>query len=75
MATLPKQVPPSQAVKLNETRRIIVRNLVLPARIGIYHHERSGPQRVRLNIELTLEDLDAPINDDFRNVVSYEDVV
>ena len=58
-----------------ETRRIVVRNLVLPARVGVYRHEKSGPQRVRINLELITEDPRQSPSDEIDDVVNYETVV
>ena len=55
-------------------RRVFVRDLVLPARIGIYEHEKSAPQRVRINLDLEVED-GAPDDDQIDSVVSYEPLV
>lgn len=55
-------------------RRVFVRDLVLPARIGIYAHERTGPQRVRINLDLEVAD-GAPAADEIDHVVSYEPLV
>jgi dihydroneopterin aldolase len=52
-----------------------VSDLVLQARIGVYEHERNGPQRVRINVELKVAESDAPLCDDIANVLSYEDIV
>lgn len=56
-------------------RIVRVRGLVLPVRIGIYDHEKQGPQRVSIDVELKVSEGTAPIGDDIANVVSYEDVV
>ncbi len=53
--------------------RVFVRDLVLPARIGIHPHERELAQRVRFNVDLAVEESIAPA--DISAVVSYEDVV
>ena len=55
-------------------RRVFVRDLVLPARIGIYEHEKTGPQRVRINLDLEVED-GPPEADEIDHVVSYEPLV
>ncbi len=55
-------------------RRVFVRDLILPARIGIYEHEKSGPQRVRINLDLEVED-GPPQADEIDCVVSYEPLV
>ena len=58
------------------TRHMFIRNLVLPASIGIYPHEHAAAQRVRLNLDLTIDDHDAGIGaDDLARVVDYEQVV
>lgn len=75
MTTAPKRLSLDQVPDIRATHRVVVRNLVLPARIGVYRHEQSAPQRVRINLELTVEDSGQPLNDEIRNVVSYEDVV
>ncbi len=55
-------------------RRVFVRDLVLPAQIGIYEHEKTGPQRVRINLDLEVEDR-PPEADEIDCVVSYEPLV
>ncbi len=55
-------------------RHVFVRDLVLKCQIGVHPHERGGVQRVRINVDLAVLD-DAPIDDNIRNVVSYEDIV
>lgn len=55
-------------------RRVFIRDLVLPGRIGIYRHEQSGPQRIRINLDLEVEDR-APEADEIDHVVSYEPLV
>lgn len=57
------------------TYRMFVRDLVLPCRIGVHPHERETAQRVRVNVELAVEDACAATGDDIAAVVSYEDVV
>ena len=37
-------------------RHVFLRDLVLPARIGVHAHEHAGPQRVRINVDLAVED-------------------
>jgi dihydroneopterin aldolase len=53
--------------------RIVVRDLVLPFRIGVYEHEKHGPQRVRVNAELLVE---APVRTEaLDQVLNYESVI
>lgn len=54
---------------------VLVRDLVLPALVGIYDHERAAPQRVRVNLELRVLDRVGPKRDAIDDVVSYEDAV
>jgi dihydroneopterin aldolase len=59
-------------------RHVFVRDLVLPASIGVLPHEHAAPQRVRINIDLGVEDDGArPLSrarvgrDDLSRVVDY----
>jgi len=56
-------------------RRVFVRDLVLPCRIGVYRHEKDAPQRVRINVDLYVVDGGGPKHDRLDEVVSYEDIV
>src|SRR5580693_1182427 len=62
-------------------RHVFLRDLVLPASIGVHPHEHAAPQRVRINVDLGVEDdagraLSRPRvgRDDLRRVVDYEGV-
>lgn len=62
-------------------RHVFLRDLVLSASIGIYPHEHAAPQRVRINVDLGVEDDGAralsrvPVGrDDLSRVVDYEKV-
>ncbi len=54
-------------------RHVFLRDMVLQASIGWYPHEHGVTQRVRINIDLGVED-DAASSDDLSRVVSYETV-
>jgi len=56
------------------TMKVLVRDLVLSARIGVYQHEKLASQRVRINLELICTEHPA-INDDLNNVVNYAELV
>lgn len=64
------------------TRRMFIRDLTLVASIGVYSHEREARQRVRINVELAVQD-DGARNisrpavgaDDLARVVDYEAIV
>lgn len=68
-------VSPSPGKAARGTYRVYVRDLVLPANIGVYERERLGPQRVRINVDLKVEENRAPLDDDIANVYSYADVI
>jgi dihydroneopterin aldolase len=58
-------------------RRVFIRDLVLPARIGVYPEEKGGRQPVRINISFTMRDdgLDHPHGigpDVISRVVDYD---
>ncbi|UCH73282.1 MAG: dihydroneopterin aldolase [Rhodospirillales bacterium] len=55
--------------------RIRISDLVLPASIGVYDREKEAPQRVRINVALTVAEHGRPFGDKIENVVSYEDVI
>ncbi|CUW40421.1 Dihydroneopterin aldolase [Magnetospirillum sp. XM-1] len=55
--------------------RILVRDLVLKCSIGIHAHELLAPQRVRINVDMSVLEQAGPLSDDIANVVSYEDVI
>ncbi|MEM7443588.1 MAG: dihydroneopterin aldolase [Pseudomonadota bacterium] len=54
-------------------RHLFVRDLVVDARIGVYDHEKTATQRVRLNMDLAVEDSTG--EDRIEAVVSYEPFV
>lgn len=37
-------------------RHVFLRDMVLPARIGVHPHEQGGAQRVRINVDLAVDD-------------------
>jgi dihydroneopterin aldolase len=56
-------------------RHVFVRDLELDANIGVYHRERGKTQPVRINVDLTVEEGDGPLEDKLSNVVDYGAVV
>ena len=56
-------------------RHVFVRDLDLMALIGIYDHERVKPQRIVVNVDLSVQEAHGPMSDDIDHVVSYEIVV
>ena len=64
------------------TRHMFIRDLVLTASIGVYAHEHTAPQRVRINVDLAITDDGAAKTsraavgqDDLGRVVDYEALV
>jgi dihydroneopterin aldolase len=56
-------------------RHVFVRDLELVCLIGVHGHERRKAQRVRINLDLAVKEVEQPIDDDLANVVSYEGIV
>jgi 7,8-dihydroneopterin aldolase/epimerase/oxygenase len=56
-------------------RHVFVRDLEIEALLGIYPEEKARPQRIIVNIDLSVKEGADPASDDIRNVVSYEIVV
>jgi dihydroneopterin aldolase len=57
------------------TYRILIRDLVLPWRIGVRQHEEDRRQRVRINLDLVVDEQDDPAADDYQNVTCYERII
>jgi len=56
-------------------RRLFVRGLVLPCKIGVHKHEKGRQQRVRISLEVGVDYGGAVLGDDIDNVVSYDEIV
>ena len=59
----------------NNWHKILVKNLTFPMKIGIYKHEKSRKQRVRVNLELRVYQKKDNINDSIDNVICYENII
>ena len=59
----------------NKVRHVFVRDYVVECLIGIYEHEKSNKQRVRINVDLAISEGDLNIEDDIRNVFCYEKLI
>ena len=53
-------------------RHVFIRDFMVECLIGVYEHEKRSPQRVRINLDLAVDEGEHPIIDDILNVVSYE---
>ncbi len=56
-------------------RHVFIRDLQLRAMLGIYDSEKIEPQRIIVNVDLSVKERGEPLDDDIQNVVSYEHVV
>lgn len=57
------------------TRHVFVRDLVVKALIGIHEHEKKAPQKLVINVDLSVTDTGPDHADEISNVVCYEKVV
>ena len=80
---LPLKRPPAKRVVAKKAAakkpaadgmRIMVRDLMLSAKIGLHQHERIAEQRIRVNLDLAIADLGV-IDDDYDKVVCYGELV
>jgi len=51
-------------------RHVFVRDLEIEALLGIYENERVSPQRIIVNIDLSVKEGADPISDDIKNARS-----
>ncbi|MDP2698838.1 dihydroneopterin aldolase [Thalassospira sp.] len=56
-------------------RRVFVRDMVIATSIGVYDFEKQAPQRVRVNLDLSVIEGEGPRNDDLASVLCYEELV
>jgi dihydroneopterin aldolase len=55
-------------------RHVFIRDLVLASSIGVHVHERQADQRVRVNLDLAVQEDGGRLDDDLKNVVCYEGI-
>jgi len=59
--------------RLAHCRRIFLRGIAVPARIGVHAHERAAPQRLLLDVDLYVAlDQSTPRTDALAEVVDYD---
>ncbi|MBT3358574.1 MAG: dihydroneopterin aldolase [Rhodospirillales bacterium] len=58
----------------NAVRHVFIHDMVVSCLIGIHRHEKTGAQRIRINLDLAVREDVAPLNDNHSNVLCYEDV-
>ncbi|HXP97901.1 MAG TPA: dihydroneopterin aldolase [Telmatospirillum sp.] len=60
----------------NALRHVFVHDLEMMASIGVHTYEKTDKQRIRINLDLAVREIDpTTINDSLANVVCYEGVV
>ena len=64
--------PIRQPIVAAGIRHVFVRDLVLPASVGVWAHEKGRPQRVRVNVDLGVEEPRVPAPDRLDAVVCYD---
>ena len=55
-------------------QHVFIRDLTLPALIGIYIHEKENPQPIRINLDLAVKENMTANKDRLADVVSYEEI-
>jgi dihydroneopterin aldolase len=55
-------------------QHIFIRDLTLPALIGVYIHEKENPQPIRINLDLAVKENMTANKDRLADVVSYEEI-
>ncbi len=60
---------------ISQIYRILIRDLVIKCSIGVHDYERLAPQRIRINVEMTVREQANRRTDDIAGVVSYEDII
>ena len=67
-----KPVIPSIANASHRIRHVFVRDMIVSCLIGVYKHEHTAPQRVRVNVDLGVLEQPGTQHDDLAGVVCYE---
>lgn len=70
--TLPAS--PAIATAVGRLRHVFIRDLVVPAAVGVWSHEKGRVQRVRINVDLGVEEGATPPPDRLDAVVCYDRV-
>ncbi len=60
---------------IRSIRHVFITNLTLDALIGVYEHEKINPQKIIINIDLTVSENKSDIDDKLAGVVCYETIV
>jgi len=60
---------------IRSIRHVFITDLSLDALIGVYEHEKINPQKIVINIDLTVSEDKNSIDDKLMGVVCYETIV
>ncbi|GJM02329.1 MAG: diguanylate cyclase [Rhodomicrobium sp.] len=63
-----------KADAINQIQHVFIKDLELMAVIGVYDHEKTNPQRVVANIDITVREM-PKVADQIEHVVCYHQVV
>ena len=53
-------------------RHVFIRDFIVACSIGVHSYEKASDQRVRLNLDLAVDESGKPIDDNINNVICYE---
>ncbi|PCI63767.1 MAG: dihydroneopterin aldolase [Kordiimonadales bacterium] len=56
-------------------RHIFIRDYVIDAEIGVWEHEKDTHQKIRINVDLSVQENTSHHDDQLGNVVCYNDIV
>jgi 7,8-dihydroneopterin aldolase/epimerase/oxygenase len=62
-------------IGLERWQRVHIEGLVIECLIGIHDHEKTNPQRICIDVELTRREPKAPTKDIYDRVMCYETVI
>jgi dihydroneopterin aldolase len=65
---------PDIANAWRKIRHVFIRDLIIEAQIGVWEKEKTARQRIRVNVDLGVEDRDDHL-DRIENVVCYHEVI
>ncbi len=61
--------------KYKYKRKVLIKDLILEIFVGIHDFEKKKKQRVRFNIEITIDPLIHPNNKNLNTILNYEDII
>ena len=56
-------------------RKVLIKDLVFNASIGIHDFEKKQTQQIKFNIKININSYLKPINNNLNSIVNYEDVI